>query len=239
MGIANTPEKIAAMAADERLQQQVRDLLPSFVRYRYSYNFSWLGVPIIQLPVDVLAVQEIVWETKPEVIVETGVAHGGSLIFYASLLQLLGRGKVIGVDIDIRAHNRKVIEEHPLASRVELIEGSSTDPATLQQVQARLPEGASVMVVLDSNHTHEHVLQELERYSELVTKGNYLIVMDTNIEHTPAGVFVNRPWDKGNNPLTAVREFLKRTALFEIDATYTDKLLISACPDGFLRRTGG
>jgi cephalosporin hydroxylase len=227
---------IRAMGADSALRGVARDFIVRGAAYRYAYNFSWLGVPIIQHPEDLVAMQELVWRVKPDVIVETGVAHGGSLVFYASMLQLLGGdGFVVGIDIDIRAHNREKIEAHPLASRIRLVQGSSIDPATVADV-ARLTEGRTrALVVLDSNHTHAHVLDELRLYSPFVRKDSYLVVFDTVVEDMPAEHFTNRPWAPGNSPMTAVREFLRENRRFVVDGEYDDKLLISVAPEGYLR----
>lgn len=203
--------------------------------HRYSYNFTWLGRPIIQYPQDIVALQEIVWRTRPDAIVETGVAHGGSAVLFASLLQLTGGGPVVAVDIDIRAHNRAAIESHPLANRIVLIEGSSVDHATFARVRNALGDAKNVMVVLDSNHTHEHVRAELALYAPLVRKGSYLVVMDTVVEQMPDDAFPDRPWGKGNSPMTAVREFLAEDPRFEADDDIDRRLLVSVAPGGYLR----
>jgi len=203
----------------------------------YSYNFSWLGRPLIQYPQDVLALQEIIWSTRPQLIIETGVAHGGSLIFYASMMELIGgSGQVLGIDVDIRPHNRAAIEAHPLFHRISLLQASSVDPDAVEHAAA-LAKDRQTMVVLDSNHTHDHVLTELRCYSALVTKGCYLVVLDTIIEDLPEGQFADRPWSRGNNPKTAVHEFLRTTDRFEIDRKYPEKLMITVAPDGFLHCT--
>ncbi len=234
--IPNERAKIEAMQADVQLKQMVRALYGALGKYKYPLNFTWLGRPIVQLPTDVMALQELIWAVKPELVVETGIAHGGSLILYASILELIGgKGEVVGVDIDIREHNRIEIERHPLSKRITMIEGSSVDRATVELVQDKTAEKSPVLVVLDSDHTHDHVLKELELYSPLVTKGSYLVVLDTNIEDMPAGSFPDRPWDKGNNPKTAVWEFLKTTERFVIDKEFEDKLLITTAHDGFLK----
>lgn len=230
------PAMIARMAIDEEVQRSARTLFLATCRYRYSYNFTWLGRPIIQYPQDILALQEIIWQTKPQVIIETGIAHGGSLIFYASMLELIGgKGRVLGIDVDIRPHNRKAIEQHSLAKRISMLEGSSVDEATLQNVRRFIGAGAPVLVALDSNHTHEHVLNELRLYAPLVTKGSYLVVYDTVIEDMPPEYFPNRPWGPGNNPKTAVREFLKTTDRFVIDREMESKLVLTVAPDGYLK----
>ena len=241
--------------ADKRAQQQAIDkkiTLPAlqfFARshqLQYSYNFSWLNRPIIQYPQDIVAFQELVSTVKPNLIIETGIAHGGSLVLSASLLCLLdvmegldprqSPRKVVGVDIDIRPHNRKALDEHPLRFKMELIEGSSIDPEIIQQVRSHADGVDRILVSLDSNHTHEHVLAELNAYADLVSAGSYCIVFDTAIEDLPAGSFPDRPWDKGNNPKTAVHEWLKTHPEFEIDKDIDNKLLISVAPDGYLKR---
>lgn len=232
------PEMMARMAADPDVRALARGLFDRACDYRYSYNFTWLGRPIIQFPEDVMAYQEIVWRVKPDVIVETGIAHGGSLILSASLLEMAGRpAKVIGIDVDIRAHNRTAIEAHPMAKRIEMIEGSSIDPAVVEDVKRRCAGAERVLVVLDSMHTHGHVLAELEAYAPLVSVGSYCIVFDTVIEDMRPDAFPDRPWGRGDNPKTAVHAFLARTDSFEIDRTVQDKLLLTVAPDGYLRRT--
>ena len=243
--------------AEKRAQQQAIDktiILPAlqfFARshqLQYSYNFSWLNRPIIQYPQDIVAFQGLVSTIKPRLIIETGIAHGGSLVLSASLLCLLdvmegldprqSPRKVVGVDIDIRPHNRKALDEHPLRFKMELIEGSSIDPEVIQQVRSHADDIDRVLVSLDSNHTHEHVLAELNAYADLVPVGSYCIVFDTAIEDLPAGSFPDRPWDVGNNPKTAVHEWLKNHPEFEIDKDIDNKLLISVAPDGYLKRVG-
>jgi cephalosporin hydroxylase len=224
------------MSADGDLRQQALDLFVKASRYRYSYNFRWLGRPIIQFPEDIVAMQEIIWQVKPDLIVETGIAHGGSLMLWASILELLGGNRrVIGIDIEIRPRNRVEIEKHPLRTRMTLIEGSSVDAAVVDLVRAAATAAERVMVVLDSNHTHEHVRRELELYSPLVKRGSYLVVFDTVVEDMPANFFPDRPWGKGNNPKTAVREFLKVNDRFQVDADIESKLLLSVAPEGYLR----
>jgi cephalosporin hydroxylase len=224
------------MSRDGSVAKITRAWFDETARYRYSYNFTWLGRPIIQYPQDIVALQQVVWETKPDLIVETGVAHGGSLVLSASLLRLLGgEGRVVGIDIDIRTPNREAIERHPMAPWISLIEGSSTSEAVLEQVRAVAASHRKVMVILDSNHTHGHVARELELYSPLVCKGSYLIVMDTVIEDMAPGAFPDRPWGPGNNPKTAVREFLARNSRFVVDEELERTLLISVAPSGYLR----
>ncbi|WP_218814802.1 cephalosporin hydroxylase family protein [Rickettsiella endosymbiont of Dermanyssus gallinae] len=222
-------------SAGELKNNALEFLVKSSVNY-YSYNFDWLGLPIIQFPQDMVAIQEIIWRTKPDIIIETGVARGGSLMLSASILHLLnGKGKVIGVDIDIREHNRKAIEAHPLAFRIHLVEGSSIEPDTIQKISKLIQATDKVMVILDSNHTHAHVLKELELYSPWVSIGHYLLVMDTVIENMPSDYFPPRPWGKGNNPKIAVHDFLKTSDRFEIDEAIPNKLLITVAEDGYLK----
>lgn len=226
------------MAADRELTNVTGDWFRRSVQHRYSYNFSWMGRPIIQYPQDMLAMQEIIWSTKPDLIVETGIARGGSLVFYASMLELVGgAGRVVGVDIDIRPHNFEAIRGHPMASRIDMIEGSSISPDIVDRVREMAADKENVLVVLDSHHTHDHVLRELEQYSPLVKPGGYIVVFDTVIEHMPAGSFPDRPWDTGDNPATAVRAFLAQNGRFEVDQELEDKLLISVAPGGYLRCT--
>lgn len=227
--------------ADSDLQEAADAFMQASTRPKYSYNFSWLGRPIIQYPQDIIAMQEIIWAVKPDLIIETGIAHGGSLIFHASLLELNAicggpeDAQVLGIDIEIRPHNRKAIEAHPMFRRISMIEGSSIDKETTEQVYDFVKGKKQIMVILDSMHTHDHVLKELKLYSPLVIKGSYLVVFDTIIEDMPAGSFPERPWDKGNNPKTAVWEFLKNNDRFEIDKEIENKLLITVAPDGYLR----
>jgi cephalosporin hydroxylase len=232
------PALLRRMGADPEVRAAWKRAFDLIAPYRYAYNWSWLGRPAIQFPQDVMALQEIIWRTRPEVIVETGIAHGGSLVFSASMLALLGgEREVVGVDIDIRPHNRAAIEAHPLASRITMIEGSSVDDAIAAQVAARVA-GRSAMVVLDSNHTAEHVERELALYSPLVRSGFFLIVMDTAVEYADPASIVDRPWGPGNNPMTAVDAFLAREPRFVIDEEYDAKLLFTVAPRGYLRATG-
>jgi len=203
---------------------------------KYSYNFSWMGRPIIQYPQDMIAMQEIVWNIKPDLIIETGIAHGGSLVFYASLLELIGNGEVLGIDIDIRSHNKKAIENHPMFKRINMLEGSSVTQEMVERVKPFTVGKEKILVCLDSNHTHQHVLDELNLYSPFVSVGSYLVVFDTIVEDLPEGYLPNRSWSVGNNPKTAVHKFLKNNDNFEIDKSIDNKLLISVSPDGYLRR---
>lgn len=227
---------ISAQGTDPELKVLANQFLEKTGKYRYTYNFKWMGRPVIQFPQDMVAMQEIVWEQKPDLIVETGIAHGGSLIFYASILELIGgEGEVLGIDIDIREHNRVEIEKHPMFKRINMLEGSSIDENIIKQVFEIAATKKNIMVCLDSMHSHDHVRKELESYSPLVKKGGYLLVFDTAIEDMPAGSFPDRPWDKGDNPKTAVWEFLKNNDRFEIDKEIENKLLITVAPDGYLR----
>ena len=234
----NKRAQAVALGRDAQVFAAATDLLVATDKYDYTYLWSWLGIPIIQLPADILATQEVVWATKPDVIIETGVARGGSVLFMASLLELIGKGKVIGVDIDIRAHNRDTIERHPMAKHVRLIEGPSTDPAVLARVNSEIPTGASVMVVLDSDHSRAHVLAELRSYGPLVTRGCYLVVADTILGHLDAAQTPrnrSRICFKGNEPLAALEAYLKETDRFEIDPVINGKLIFSSSPGGYLR----
>lgn len=233
-------EKVNQNIQDIKNNRMIQELSKDWLReshyVNYDYHFTWLGRPIIQLPQDMFAMQELIWNIKPDIVIETGIAHGGSLIFYASILELIGEnGKVLGVDIDIREHNRTAIEQHPMFKRIEMIEGSSTDEKLVSKVFNFAKDYQKIIVVLDSNHTHDHVLRELELYSPLVQKGNYLVVFDTLIEDIPDNAFTDKPWGKGNNPKTAVYEFLKANRRFEIDDDINAKLLLSVAPDGYLK----
>jgi cephalosporin hydroxylase len=215
-------------AADEFMLQAMQQ--------QYQYHFTWLGQRIIQFPADIVALQEIIWQCQPDLIIETGVAHGGSTIFYASMLQLLNKGKVLSVEIELREENRKALLQHPLFHRIQIFEGSSLDQNIIQQVTDVAKQHKKIMLCLDSHHTQEHVLQELRIYAPLVTPSQYCVVFDTNIEKLPKGTITNRPWDKGNNPATAVKVFLQENNNFKIDTDIDNKLLISSNPSGYLRR---
>ena len=229
-------KNIDALAKCDELRKLSVDWITCVSKHNYSYHFSWLGRPIIQFPQDIIALQEIIWRVRPDLIVETGIAHGGSLIFSASLLELLGnKGVVVGVDIDIREHNRVEIEEHPMAKRIHLIQGSSIDNDVVRRVHEFSASEKRALVILDSMHTHAHVLEELRLYSPLVRKDSYLVVMDTVVEDMPEDFFPDRPWGKGDNPKTAVWEFLKENDRFEIDHEIQNKLLITVAPDGYLK----
>lgn len=229
-------EMSARMSRDRDLKDLTQEWFSRSSKYEYSYHFSWLGRPIIQFPQDIIASQEIIWSVKPDLIIETGIAHGGSLIFNASMLELIGGdGHVLGIDIDIREHNRLEIEKHPMFKRITMIEGSSIDEAVVKQVHEFAKGKERILVFLDSNHTHEHVFKEMELYSPLVKKGSYLVVFDTVVEDMPDDFIADRPWGKGDNPKTAVWEFLKTNDRFEIDKEIENKLLITVAPDGYLK----
>jgi cephalosporin hydroxylase len=249
---------------DRSLRSLSLEWLRASLQYKYSYNFTYLGRPIIQYPQDIMVLQELIWRLKPDLIIETGIAHGGSLILSASILTLLDycdavdnrhtldpqdtHRRVLGIDIDIRAHNRSAIEAHPMSHRIDMIQGSSVDPEIVAKVRGIAAKHKTIMVILDSNHTHDHVLAELEAYAPLITRGSYCVVFDTVVEDLPDNMFPDRPWGKGNNPKTAVWEYLrrlkeeKRTASdgsslnFEIDIALESKLLITVAPAGYLRR---
>lgn len=227
-----------ALGRDIKLFSAATNLIVAADKYDYNYLWSWMGVPIIQLPADIMATQEVIWTTRPDIIIETGVARGGSVLFMASLLELIGKGKVIGIDIDIRAHNRETIEQHPMSKRVVLIEGASTTSGTVAKVIAQIPRQASVMVVLDSDHSRDHVLDELRCYGPMVTEGCYLVVADTILGHfdeeqTPRNR--SQVWLKGDEPLAALNIYLQETDRFEIDGVLNGKLILSSSPGGYLR----
>jgi cephalosporin hydroxylase len=232
---AECQAEIEDQGANATLKDLARAFYNESAKHKYTYHFSWMGRPIIQLPQDMMAMQEIIWQVKPDLVIECGIAHGGSILYYASLLELQGHGEVLGIDRDIRAHNREAIEAHPMFKRVSMIEGSSLDLAVVEQVRAAAA-GKKVILVLDSNHTHEHVLEELRLYAPLVSVGSYCVVMDTVVENMPEDAFPDRPWGKGDNPRTAVWAFLEENRDFEIDSQIHHKLLITVAEDGYLRR---
>ena len=246
--------RINSFSDDKEFKDLSREWLEMSMRKSYVYNFSCLGRPIIQNPTDIVAMQEIIWEVKPDLIIETGIAHGGSLILSASMLAMLdmceaieagvsinpktSKRKVLGLDIDIREHNKKAIEEHPMSSRIQMIQGSSIDSNVVSQVHEIAKNYKKILICLDSNHTHEHVLAELKAYATLVSVGSYCVVFDSFVEDVPADVFQDRPWGPGNNPKTAIWEYLKTHPEFEIDKSIQNKLLITVAPDGYLKRVG-
>ncbi|GGJ99578.1 cephalosporin hydroxylase family protein [Luteimonas terricola] len=243
---------IDGLRADTSLRKDSIDWLRRTLFHQYSYNHSWMDRPIIQYPQDMIAIQELIWQIKPDLVIETGIAHGGSLILSASILALLdyrdavddgrmldpkeSRRRVLGIDIDIRAHNRAAIDAHPMAHLIDMIQGSSIAPEIVAEVRKRAAGFERIMVILDSNHTHDHVLAELRAYAPLVSHGSYCVVFDTVIEDLPAGIYPERPWDVGNNPKTAVREFLSGRDDFKVDEDIEAKLLITVAPGGYLRR---
>ena len=249
---AEVSSNIRSLGQDLDVQALSRIWLREITPHRYAYNFSWLGRPLIQLPQDMAALQELVWSVKPDLIIEAGIAHGGSLIMHASFLAMLDyvdavengtaldvknpKRRVLGLDIDIRSHNRTAIEAHPMSNRIDMIQGSSISDEVIERVHKYAKNHESVLVILDSNHTHKHVLAELEAYASLVSPGSYCVVFDTLLEDMPDSLIHNRPWKKGDNPKTAVREWLKNHPEFEVDKDIDNKLLISVAPDGYLKR---
>lgn len=250
--LTEVSDRVAATVGNVEFREKAAAFLQASVGPKYSYNFSWQGRPIIQYPQDIVAMQELIWTVKPDLVIETGIAHGGSLIFSASMLAQLdlcdaieqgvlldprqSKRKVLGIDIDIREPNRQAIESHPMASRIQMIQGSSIDSDIVKQVQAIAACHSRVLVCLDSNHTHDHVLAELRAYASLASSGSYCVVFDTLIEDMPKALYPDRPWGPGNNPKTAVWEFLKTASDFEIDRSIPDKLQITVAPDGYLKR---
>ena len=245
-------KRISSYAHNTPLQKAAKNFFYESVDSKYSYNFYSLGIPIIQYPQEMIAMQELIWKTRPELIIETGIAHGGSLIWNASMLALLdyceciengnqpsaqkSKRKVLGIDIDIRPQNRAKIEAHPMSSLIEMIEGSSTDSKIINDVESIASNYKRIMVCLDSNHTHEHVLAELKAYAPLVTKESYCVVFDTCIQNLPVNNSQDRPWGNGNNPQTAVFEFLNSHEEFVPDKKIEQKLLVTVCPNGYLKR---
>jgi len=259
---------IDTMGGNPLVNKLAIDFMRETAAYQYSYNFSWLSRPIIQYPQDIVAIQELIWQVKPDLIIETGIAHGGSLMLSASMLALLdiaeaiengisgwnpreSKRKVVGIDIEIRPHNRTAIEAHPMFSRIQMIEGSSSDRKVIDEVHSTASNYNVIMVILDSLHTHDHVLAELEAYAPLVSLGSYCVVFDTIVEDLPSGSYPDRPWDKGNNPKTALHEYLRllqkeshsgidgKPLHFEVDKSIENKLLITVAPDGYLKRVRG
>ena len=234
--------RVAANGSDAPLQAATRKFMASSIAAKYSYNFSWLGRPIIQYPQDIVAMQELIWSLQPDLIVETGIAHGGSLIFSASMLELNAAcggpkdARVVGVDIDIRAHNRAAIEAHPMMRRITMIEGSSVAPEVVASIRAHTAGKKTVLVCLDSNHTHDHVLAELEAYAPMTTVGSYCVVFDTIVEDLPRALSGDRPWGPGDNPKTAVHQYLATHPEFEIDRRIDRQVLIGVAPEGYLKR---
>lgn len=244
--------QVKLMSSDPEFSALSQRWLQESMQRRYVYNFDWLGRPIIQYPQDIVAVQELIWQVQPDLIIETGIAHGGSLVFSASMLALLdlaeaaradqtlnprsSRRKVIGVDIDIRPHNRSAIESHPFNGYIQMIQGSSIDQEIVEQVREVAQRHERILVLLDSMHTHSHVLAELEAYAPLVSSGSFCVVFDTFVQNMPHGFFADRPWDVDNNPMTAVSQWLKQHQEFEVVSDWPDKLMVTVAPGGFLRR---
>ncbi len=229
-------ERIENYHKNERLVTSSKEFLLESLKSKYSYNFTWMGRPIIQYPQDMIAMQEIIWKVKPDLIIETGIAHGGSLIYYASILELIGKGQVLGIDIDIRQHNRIAIEKHAMYKRISMIENSSISTETISEVKNHIKDDMKIIVALDSNHTHDHVIQELNLYSDFVSKESYLIVFDTIVQDAPNELWGKDNWGKNDNPKTAVHDFLKNNSNFVIAHEIEQKLLITVNPDGFLKR---
>jgi cephalosporin hydroxylase len=234
--------RIASNGSDAAFRQAADSFMRESIRAQYSYNFKWLGRPIIQYPQDIVAIQELIWNGQPDLVIETGIARGGSLVFLASMMELLAAcggspdGRVVGVDIDIRSENKAAIETHPLARRITMLQGSSVAEDIVAQVREIAGKHRRVMVILDSNHTHEHVLGELQAYAGLVSVGSYCLVMDTVVEDLPANTYPDRPWGKGDNPRTAVHAFLGERSDFESVSSIENKLMLTVAPGGFLRR---
>ena len=250
--LGEVESRVKSYKDEEEMRKAAADFMLSSTKPKYCYNFSWQSRPIIQYPQDMVAMQEIIWKVKPDLIIEMGIAHGGSLIYNASILAMLdmceaikehriidpkiSERKILGVDIDIREHNKTEIEKHPMSSRIEMIEGSSISPEIIEKVKDYAKDYKCILVCLDSNHTHEHVLAELEAYAPLTSVGSYCVVFDTIIEDLPKNAYPDRPWGPGDNPKTAVYDYLKNHPNFEIDKNIFEKLLISVCPDGFLKK---
>lgn len=244
--------RVESYSTNTELNQLANEWIRRSMQENYVYNFDWLGRPIIQYPEDIVGIQELVWEMKPDTIIETGVAHGGSLILSASLLALLdlcdsiekgkiynpkkSKRRVIGIDIDIRKHNRELIEQHAMSNYISLIEGSSIDRDVVSRVEELTKSSNSTCVFLDSNHTHDHVLSELRAYSQFVSVDNYCVVFDTFVELMPEQFFPTRPWDVGNNPMTAIRSFIDENTSFVVDEYISEKLQITVAKNGFLKR---
>ena len=228
-------QEIEKALRDPELLRKGRDFLIHSDRYKYGYYWTWMGLPIIQMPEDIVLTQEIMWETKPDFVIEAGIAWGGSLALYAAFQEIQGFGKVIGIDVTIPMHNREAILNTPVSHRISLVEGSSSDPEIYNQIIAQIPDGSNILLVLDSNHTHEHVLAELKLWSPLLQKGNYIIVSDTIVEVIPEQKHRPRPWGPGNNPMTGMHEFLKGNDRFISANNYSDRAFTSFNPSGYLK----
>ena len=226
------------MNRDKKLFKKSLNWMIHADKYKYTYNFQWAGIPVIKFPNDLVALQEIISKVKPDVIIETGVAHGGSVVFSASMLQLYSSKSsfVVGIDIDIRKHNLTRLKKNKFYNRLKLIEGSSTAPEVIHKVKKLIKGKKKIMVFLDSNHTYQHVKDEINIYKDLVTKNSYLVVEDTFSEYFPKGYYSNRPWDVGNNPMIALKEFLQQNKNFVVDKEICSKLQITETFDGYLKK---
>ena len=228
-------ENIQKAFQDKELHQDAIRFITTSDRHNYAYNWTWLGLPIIQMPEDIVLIQEIIWDTQPDVIIETGIAWGGSIVLYASLTELIGKGQVIAIDKVLPQKNIDQIMKYNFSNRINLFEGSSIDPEIIEKVTALIKPTDKVMVILDSNHTHEHVYKELHTWSKLVTSGNYLVASDTIVEEIPEQKHRPRPWGHGNNPMTAVNMFLSEQSRFSRDNNYNCKAINSFTRNGYLK----
>ena len=235
--------RIESHKNDLKAQSLAKKFVVQSYYNQYTYNFSWMGLPIIQFPQDIVILQELIWEQKPDLIIETGVARGGSLVFYASLMELIGSGRIVGVDVEIRKHNREAIEKHPMAHRIKLIEGSSIEKSTIKEIDSEVNNAKKIIVFLDSKHTHDHVLSELRLYQSFVSKGSYLVVFDTTAQTLDEDILEDlsksyrfKPWGKNSNPHSAITEFLKNNTNFEIEDFWHNKAMITNCFEGFLKK---
>ncbi len=229
---------IKKMNSDKYFKELTMKWIKKSIKYKYVYNFTWMGRPIIKYPNDMIVMQEIFWEVKPDLVIETGIAHGGSIIYSASLLKMMGikRFKVIGIDIDIRAHNLKEINRSSMRKYIKMFEGSSVDEKITKKIFTYAKKFKKILVILDSNHTHDHVSRELEIYSKLVSKDSYIILPDTYIGYLPNNTFPNRPWTKNDNPMTALQAFLKKNKKFKIDKYKSSKSMITEAMNGYVKK---
>jgi cephalosporin hydroxylase len=229
---------IKKMNSDKSFRELTMKWIKKSIKYKYVYNFTWMGIPIIKYPNDMIVMQEIFWEVKPDLVIETGIAHGGSIIYSASLLKMMGikQFKVIGIDIDIRKHNLKEINKNPMRKYIKMFEGSSVDEKITKKIFTYAKKFKKILIILDSNHTHDHVSRELEIYSKLVSKGSYIILPDTYIGYLPNNTFPNRPWTKNDNPMTALQAFLKKNKNFKIDKYKSSKSMITEAMNGFVKK---
>jgi len=235
--------RIESYKSDLKAQNLAKKFVIQSCYNQYTYNFSWMGLPIIQFPQDMVILQELIWKQKPDLIIETGVAHGGSLVFYASLMELIGNGRIVGIDIEIRKHNREAIEKHPMAHRIKLIEGSSIHKSTIKEVESEVNNAKKILVFLDSKHTHNHVLSELKLYHSFVSMEDYLVVFDTTAQILDEDTLKDlsksyrfKPWGKNSNPHSAITEFMKDNTNFEIEDYWHNKTMITNCFEGFLKK---